>query len=221
MNGIILSICDYTGNWSEPFRQAGYTTIRVDPKLTTHVEGNDITYGMTIQEFNDRYLDNYAYSILGILMAPPCTHFCSSGANLWRVKDKKGITAKALEIVDACLATVPKCPNLKFWCLENSKGRLPKLRKLGALYTFHPYRFAKLADDPMWEAYTKLTCLWGNFAYPVQDYRLEVKPDHSQGYGKLFNSVGRDYAETKEIRSITPMGFSRAFAKAQIEKRLT
>ena len=215
---MILSICDYSGVWSGAFRELGHTTIQVDPKLETTIRGKQITYGCTAREFISRYLEFYANRIVGILLAPPCTDFARSGGAHFKAKDADGRTARSLTLIDDCLSIVVVCGNIKFWCLENPLGRLPKLRKLGLYYAFHPHEFAALADDPEWEAYTKLTCLWGDFKYPEKKPKLNLTPTDKYGYGAILKRLGKDTEETKELRSKTPQGFSRTFALAQLER---
>lgn len=59
----ILSLCDYTGAWSDPYRDAGYDVIMVDL-----ANGKDV-----------RLLPYPTGRVHGILAAPPCTHFALSG----------------------------------------------------------------------------------------------------------------------------------------------
>lgn len=218
MRRFIISLCDYSGNWVAPFREFGYTTIQVDIKLETSFVGNCWTIGCSVEEFFDVYiylLDGYFVD--GVLMAPPCTDFTNSCSRTWDEKDRRGITDRSLMIVDCCLA-IKDHFNPVFWCLENPKGRLPKLRPLGAIYSFHPNEFAEWADDPSWEAYKKQTCLWGSFAPPVKERYYRVAPNDKQGFGAVLLRTGRNEEATKEIRSITPTGFSRAFAYAQLPR---
>jgi len=133
----IISLCDYSGAWVEPYRRNGYNVIQVDIK-----HGSDVrTFA-----FDD--------DVYGILAAPPCTEFSSSGAQYWKQKDLDGRTVEALAIVDACLRlVVSKRKTLKFWALENPVGRLKKW--LGKeTFSFNPCDFG--------DAYTKKTLIWGD-----------------------------------------------------------
>lgn len=62
----ILSFFDYSGNWPKFYREAGYDVYSID-----------IKNGMDILELQREDLPEYAY---GVLAAPPCTDFASSGA---------------------------------------------------------------------------------------------------------------------------------------------
>lgn len=56
----ILSLCDYTGNWSQPYTDAGYDVVRVDLQ-----HGGDV-----------RLLEKDQKPVHGILAAPPLHMFC-------------------------------------------------------------------------------------------------------------------------------------------------
>jgi len=80
----ILSLFDYSGNWSKPYRDNGYKVIQVDLKKS----GQDV-----------RLLKTYK-NIYGILAAPPCTVFANSGAR-WPRSEADMI--EGLSMVDAVL----------------------------------------------------------------------------------------------------------------------
>ena len=140
---IILSLCDYTGNWPHFYREAGYDVRCIDLK-----RGDDV-----------RLLEYESARVYGILAAPDCNAFAGSGARYWKAKDDDGRTLAGLALVDACLrAVVIYRRTLNFWALENPVGRLT--RWLGPpTFTFNPCDFG--------DAYTKRTHLWGNFIPPL------------------------------------------------------
>jgi hypothetical protein len=173
----ILSLCDYTGNWSRPYEEDDYDVIRVDLE-----HGQDV-----------RLLELPAGPIHGVIAQPPCTMFANSGAR-WERSEDDMLTA--LSVVDACcrivLATRPK-----WWVLENPAGKLK--RYLGPPpMTYQPNQYG----DP----YTKLTCLWGEFNTPV---RTPVPATEGSKMHRLGPSPDR-----AALRSVTPMGFARAFFEA-------
>jgi hypothetical protein len=184
---IIISLCDWSGEWAKPYREAGYTVIQVDLKL-----GQDVR----LFEYVDR--------VHGILAAPPCTAFAGSGAQYWPAKDEDGRTLEGLAIVDACMRIILTC-RPKWWALENPVGRLR--RWLGQpAFSFNPYEFG----DP----YTKKTLLWGNFIPPTPATLGEnrsVEPVRESSQGSWLMKLGGSSERTKELRSITPAGFARAF----------
>lgn len=136
----ILSLCDHSGSWSQPYRDAGYDVMQLDLKL-----GHDV-----------RLLSKPEARIHGILAAPPCTHFARSGAPHWATKGEAAIL-EGLSVVDACLRIVTVC-RPEWWVLENPIGRLKDYLGEPA-FRFDPCDFG----DP----YTKRTWLWGDFTPPL------------------------------------------------------
>lgn len=183
----ILDLCSGSGEWSRPYREAGYTVIQVDV-----INGQDV-----------RLMEKLPYPIRGILAAPPCTHFSGSGARWWAGKGMDPLI-EGLSIVDACLrAVVIYQP--KWWALENPVGRLNKY--LGEpTYRFDPNDYAGYSNDPESNEYTKYTCLWGKFNIPEslpgllrnKDYIHRMPPSEERG----------------ALRSVTPDGFAKAFKEA-------
>lgn len=182
---IILSLCDYSGAWSQPYVEAGYSVFRIDLK-----HGSDV-----------RFMNYIPETVHGILAAPPCTAFSGSGAQYWPKKDENGETAFALSLVDACLRAVA-IYKPKFWALENPVGRLRKW--LGPpRHMFHPCDYG----DP----YTKKTLLWGDFNKLTPN---RVEPEKVCAQGSWLMKLGGKSERTKELRSITPPGFAQAFFDA-------
>jgi hypothetical protein len=180
----ILSLFDYSGNWPSFYKEAGYDVYQIDVKHDLNIL--DITK------------DDLPNNVYGILAAPPCTDFAGSGAQYWKAKDADGRTEASLALVDKTLEIISWYPNLKFWALENPVGRLTTLRpKLGKPWYFQPHWYG--------DAYTKKTGLWGNFSKDLP--KNEVKPDPNSWIMKL----GGKSEKTKELRSMTPLGFAKAF----------
>ena len=177
----ILSLCDYSGTWSAPYADAGYEVICID-----------IKHG-----FDVRLFESLNSPVKGVLAAPPCTDFSSSGARWWKEKGDQALL-DSLAIVDAC-ARIVLVHKPKWWALENPVGRLrrwlgePKIR-------FQPCDYG----DP----YTKKTCLWGQFKVPPFN---PVEPVEGS---KMWRNHGGRSERTKEARSITPAGFAQAFFEA-------
>lgn len=186
MNKTILSLFDYSGNWPKFYKENGYEVYQVDVKL-----------GIDILELTPEDLPGEVY---GILAAPPCTDFSGSGAQYWKQKDVDGRTSASLALVDKTLEIIEWC-DPKFWALENPVGRLSKLRPaLGNPWYFQPHWYG--------DAYTKKTGLWGNFNKELP--RNDVQPDPNSWIMKLGGKSER----TKELRSMTPLGFAKAFYTA-------
>lgn len=158
---IVLSLCDYTGAWSAPYRGAGYDVRQVDIR-----NGDDV-----------RLFESLSHPVRGVLAAPPCTHLAGSGARWWKEKGDQALI-EALAIVDACLRIV-SVHRPEWWALENPVGRLnrflgePRLR-------FDPCDYG----DP----YTKRTCLWGEFSIPA---KTPVEPVEGSKMHRLSPSPER------------------------------
>lgn len=182
---IILSLCDYSGTWSQPYVDAGYDVRQYD------LAGNGI----------DIRLLKMTEKVHGILAAPPCTCF-SKASNAVKRTDEQMIDA--LSIVDACLRFVAVCKP-EWWCLENPVGRLKYWLGEPAM-RFDPCDYAGWSDNPLDEAYLKYTCLWGNFSPPIARYEPAWHGD--------MTMVHNNKATRTQLRSITPSGFARAFFAA-------
>ncbi len=191
MKATILSLCDFTGNWSRPYELAGYHVIRVDLQ-----HGQDV-----------RTLPFIAEPVHGILAAPPCTHFSRAGAQFWKEKGE-GAILEGMAVVDACLRMVA-IYRPTWWVLENPIGRLkdylgpPKWR-------FDPWMFG--------DAYTKRTWLWGHFTPPMPLFSAQacraaqpVMAGTTPGSRDRSTCLG---SRRKVERSTTPPGFARAFFEA-------
>jgi hypothetical protein len=177
----VLSLCDFTGNWSRPYEEAGYDVIRVDIQM-----GQDV-----------RLMKRIDYPIHGILAAPPCTHFSRAGAWLWEAKGEAAIL-DGLAAVDACLRAVAIYRPV-WWALENPIGRLKDYLGPPA-WRFDPCDYG--------DAWTKRTWLWGHFTPPVPiisaQARACVRP-------KIMDATTRISSRNVNKRSATPPGFARAF----------
>jgi hypothetical protein len=189
MKATILSLCDFTGNWSRPYELAGYNVIRIDIR-----HGQDVR----ILEFIDE-------PIHGILAAPPCTHFAKVGAPHWKAKGEQSVI-DGLAIVDACLRAVA-IYRPTWWALENPTGRLRAY--LGpSKWNFDPCDFG----DP----WTKRTCLWGHFTPPLPLFSMQARHACKStwsvpgGYDRTTWLGSRRQGE----RSATPEGFAQAFFEA-------
>lgn len=199
MGKTLLSLFDYSGNWSLPYLENGWAVVQLDKKL-----GHDIM-DIDTDWLYENIFDNYE-TVDGILAAPPCTDFSVSGAQYWKVKDKDGRTEKSVELVRQVLRIVDVCmPD--FWVIENPVGRIDKLiPELGKPFYFNPCDYG----DP----YTKKTGLWGKFTPPLPLFVGEVnnvKPIRSSSQGSWLQKLGGKSERTKELRSTTPMGFAWAF----------
>ena len=186
---ILISLFDYSGIWSAPYRNAGCRVLQVESKL-----GFDL--------FKWNYKAIRPELVLGILAAPPCTDFANSGAQYWKEKDKDGRTAASVKLIRKTLEIIHYF-RPKFWALENPVGRLnvvvPELKQFGPWY-FEPYWFGN--------PWSKKTGLWGQFNKPKME---KVTPIKFSKQGSWTQLLGGKSEQTKELRSITPPGFAKAF----------
>jgi hypothetical protein len=168
MGPLILSLCDFSGEWSRPYTEAGYDVRRVDLK-----HGQDV-----------RLLEPIGDPVHGILAAPPCDHFALSGARWWEGKGESAVL-EGLAIVDACLRAVA-IHRPVWWALENPVGRLK--RWLGPpAWSFDPCDFG----DP----YTKRTHLWGHFTPPCPLVSVTARNPVAATLGSKMHTSVRDKAK--------------------------
>lgn len=182
---IILSLFDYSGNWPKYYKENGYDVYQIDLK-----------FGIDILELTR---EDFSFdSVHGILAAPPCTDFAGSGAQWWKAKDEDGRTEESLKLIDKTIEII-NWFTPEWWALENPVGRLQKLRpQLGQPWYFQPFWYG----DP----YTKKSGLCGKFNKNLP--RNEVEPTEGS---KMWLKYGGKSERTKELRSITPLGFAKAF----------
>ncbi len=202
MKRYVISLCDYSGVWSKPYVDAGYEVLQVDLKLGKDAILFPSPMSATPRlssQFEDisKYIDNTH----AVLAAPVCTVFSGSGA-----KHPRSDTdiSQGLALVDACYR-IASVTNTDIFALENPVGKLRKW--IGEpILRFQPHDYAGHADDPRSEQYTKRTCLFGWFNTNLPQDSLPPVDG-----SKLWRNYGGKSERTKELRSITPQGFSRAF----------
>lgn len=211
MEKIILHLCADTGSDSKPYKDAGYTVIRV---------GKDVG------------VENYhpPVGVYGIIANPPCTEF-----SIARTGGKARLGEEGMFLVRECQRIIAECESnggLKFWAIENpATGALRKF--LGKPdYVYQPWWFGS--------PWTKKTALWGWFNEPKRIYenwndvpknphlyvrgstkhrRATGKPEmhtlHKGAYQHIPEFQGLPKPESDmEFRSLCSQGFAQAFFKA-------
>jgi len=189
---IILSLFDYSGVWSQPYKEAGFKVLQVD-----------IQHGIDILKW-EYWKQFYPGDVYGLLISEPCDNYALSGARWFSEKDRDGRTAYSQKLVAKTKEIKDYYSPLVFWVLENPMSRIHTLNPwLGPVkYKFHPYEFAGHSGHE--DCYTKQTWLWGVFNEPI-------KKKHCDDINKTkiwYQAPGPD---RKNIRSRTPEGFARAF----------
>ena len=129
---IILSLFDLSGNWSRPYKEAGYKVIQIDLQLGTDI----LTWD---------YKKIPQNAVYGILAAVPCTDFALSGARHFKRKDKDGSTEKSKQLVYKTLEIINYFKP-HFWVIENPMSRIHKCCiELGTVkFKFNPCDFARV-----------------------------------------------------------------------------
>lgn len=231
----ILSLFDESGEWSQPYEDAGHCVWRIDIKTDPAFDVTKFCVQYLVEELGIEDVD-------GILMAPPCTDFSGAGAQYWPAKDADGRTAAARELVMQGLRCVEYF-NPDWWVMENPVGRIREVCGLKpAAFAFHPHEFAgyvegltarqlakleelgargrnwagewtpaELALVKRSNRYTKKTMLWGHFNAPVLSNRAPIAVCKQ---GSWLQKLGGKGEATKQARSETPAGFARAFWEA-------
>jgi len=140
---------------------------------------------------------------------PPCTHTAVSGARHFIAKGPAG-AAQAFTLiarVDQLLRWM-QCPYLWEQPVSVTSTYCGKPD-----HVFDPSDFAGYADDPSRDAYRKKTCIWAggglNWPEPKPIPPVKVCPQ-----GSWVQQLGGSSIRTKNLRSATPRGFSRAIFEA-------
>src|SRR5690242_17181826 len=98
VSGIVLSLCDRTGNMVRPWARAGYECWCVDLQHNSEYEDGMIRFiGADVR----RFLPPKNTAI--VFAFPPCTNLAVSGARWFREKRLYGL-ADGMEIVARCAA---------------------------------------------------------------------------------------------------------------------
>jgi hypothetical protein len=208
MRKIVVSLCDYTGNFVESWIKNGYEALLVDiqhpPGIT--FEGRIIKFGYDLQLGPHEVIDVLRGSEVAFVAAfPPCTDLAVSGAKWFATKAAADpdFQKKAMNLVYVCrdIAEYFDVP----YFIENPVGKISTFWRKPD-YIFHPYYYTHYCKT---DNYKKKTCLWTNnkFVMPGK-YRDTSLPSPDDRIHKCPPSKNRGM-----IRSVTPLGFSRAVYK--------
>ena len=207
----VISLCDLTGNMVQPWVDAGYEALLVDPQHgTSRWESNVTKFAGTVEDampvIGDLIRSGDVAAVFGF---PPCTDMAVSGARWFETKRAadKMFQAKAVMVAEQC-RTIGRLSGAP-WFVENPVSVLSSVFGKPQ-YTFHPADYT--AYEPT-DNYTKKTCLWtgGGWIMP--------QPARDSSLGPADNRI--HYAspgpERANFRSATPMGFARAVFDANHE----
>ena len=209
----IISLCDLTGRMVQPWVEAGYKAVLVDPQHGSDWrEGSIFRFAGTVEEWLEGGSPSwYGHDVAAVFAFPPCTDMAVSGARWFESKRAADpmFQAKAVAVAEQC-RTIGRLSGAP-WFVENPVSVLSRI--FGpATHSFHPCDYTALepADN-----YTKRTQLWagGGFVMPEPQRDLTLGPPDDRIH-KAPPGPDRE-----NFRSATPLGFARAVfaANARIE----
>jgi hypothetical protein len=206
---VILSLFDATGEWAQPWLDAGYDVRAIDMKRDD-LDIMDIDYGW-LRDVG--FLDGEG--IWGILAACPCQKFTNTNRRDFRPgterpvneggADMIGFTHSSVDLVEHTLAII-EFLQPRFWALENPLGRIQDITgaPTGRL-SFNPNNYG----DP----YTKKTVLHGNFNANLPLANVDPREEFG-GQGTKMHKLGSRDELDGGLRSVTPKGFAYSFFMA-------
>lgn len=216
MKKLLISLFDHSGNASKPYKESGeWEVIQVDLKLGVNILTWD--YKSALAAFFNKHsirIGSPTEVRIGIICMIPCTEYALSGVKHFKRKDADGTTELSQLLVKKSKEIIDYCDDrtiLEFWQIENPMSRIHTLNPwMGKpVLKFNPCDYAGYSDNPENDRYNKQTWLWGKFNIPEKK-RLE--PIYKENPG--WKNLGGKSERTKELRSITPVGFSKAFYQA-------
>ena len=210
MRPVVISLCDLTGHMVQPWVEAGYDAILVDPQHgTSRLEERVYKFAGTVEDFlNDPGMAAIQRSgrVIFVAAFPPCTDMAVSGARWFAAKRAADpmFQAKAVAVAEQC-RTIGRLSGAP-WFVENPVSVLSRV--FGpATHSFHPCDYTALEPS---DNYTKRTCLWtgGGFVMP------EPQRDPSLGAPDDRIHKAPPGPDRENFRSATPLGFARAVFQA-------
>jgi len=205
----VISLCDLTGHMVQPWVDAGYDALLVDPQheLDSY-DGPVKKFAGTIEEAMEWPLGDLLRNgeIAAVFGFPPCTDMAVSGARWFASKRAADpmFQAKAVAVAEQC-RTVGRLSGAP-WFVENPVSVLSRVFGKPQ-HIFDPCDFT--AYEPA-DNYTKRTCLWtgGGFVMP--------QPARDASLGKPDDRIHKapPGPDRENFRSATPLGFARAVFEA-------
>lgn len=236
----VLSLFDKTGGWSGPYRNAGYDVTEVDIQNWQPIDVNDVDSAETaLDMFGSPDIILAAppctdFAVSGAQYWKKKDESGQTAKSLQLVYQVK----RLIDLFDPTDEEYIAENGSLIWALENPVGRIAELAGLGKAWYFDPCDFAgylnpgadviakldrirakngegvtaREVDFVMkWNAYTKKTGLWGNFTKPAIK---RIEPVRVCPQGSPLQRKGGKSQATKNFRSATPGGFSKAFFEA-------
>jgi hypothetical protein len=202
MSGLVISLCDRTGNMVRPWLEAGYTAVTYDLQPEANPHPLRVHLQRNVLEIEPGSFHEQRPAL--VFAFPPCTDLAGSGARWYREKGL-GKLIDALQVVEACrsICDASGAP----WMLENPVGVLTKFWRQPD-HAFHPVHYRGYAPEPERDDYTKKTHLWTGGGF--------VMPDRKPGEPTLGSMMWRlpPSPDRADLRSATPLGFAYAVFEA-------
>lgn len=209
--GTIICLCDITGVMAQPWIDAGYDAVLVDPQHAegAHVDGpvtrvgHIIDHPVTWAVIRNTIETGRVKFVMGF---PPCTDLAVSGARWFESKRQAdpAFQFKAMHVVWQCqiIGELSGAP----WAVENPVSQISSLsRKPDG--TFNPFDFTGYCAN---DNYTKKTCLWTGAGFVMPEkFRDDALPPPDDRIHKCAPGP-----ERANIRSATPLGFAVAVFNA-------
>lgn len=214
---IIWSLFDGSGIMGLPWAMAGHQVYCFNADDADHGE-----YAVKMKHDNLFYVNKFIepdscfadYPVPDFIFAfPSCTNMAGCGSKHERYESEIETDVKLAQVARR-LGEIFSCP----WMVENPVGKLcTEWRKPD--YYFDPYEYGGYMSGfepvihpkmPARDGYTKKTCIWAGNGFVMP----EKKPVEHIGCFWGWKSLGGASTKTKQLRSLTPRGFSRAAYEA-------
>jgi hypothetical protein len=202
--GTVISLCDLTGHMVQPWIDAGYRAVLVDPQHGhSSNDGSVERIAGTVLDAAPRLSEIIrAEQVVFVAGFPPCTDVAVSGSRWFSTKAETDphFQAKAALVAEQCRMTgmLAGAP----WFFENPVSVFSSIFGKPD-HTFNPCDFTGYCAS---DNYTKKTCLWtgGGFVMP--------EPFKDGTLGQPDNRIHAcpPGPERANFRSATPLGFAHA-----------
>jgi len=186
---LVVSMFDFTGIASDPWRDKGYEVAQLDLLL-----GHDLD-----ADWRDR--------TVAVIGQPPCTDLTKAGAWMWEEKGEHRFR-QALYMFGIPFWVAYMSSATRVLMVENPAGRATRV--YGKPKYYQPWEYALLADTPESEHYRKLTGVWGHYRKPN---KCPWGDKDTVDTTRIVNAApGPDRGLR---RSVAPQGLWRALCEAQ------
>lgn len=200
--GTVLSLCDLTGAFVEPWVEDGYQAVLVDPQHHYFSEDGPVTrLAMTVDEAM-REIRELLTKVVFVAAFPPCTNLAVSGARWFGDKQKENPTfqMEAVAVAEQC-RTIGRLSGAPYF-VENPVSVLSSVWGKPD-FTFNPSDYTALESG---DNYTKKTCLWAGNGY--RHPAPQIDPTLGDPDDRIHKAPPGP--ERANFRSATPRGFARA-----------